>query len=138
MRDFVRDHLGPQLRRDGLQEVVILGYDQNRGEELERWARILFSDAAAAYFGGTAVHWYASTYDYFPLRCSTPIGNLPANTSSYRSLRGWKYLSGKMITGGWSKGGHRLGLGLGAARAEYLHPEICAGIPLRERHHRLA
>ena len=67
MRDFVRDHLGPQLRRDGLQEIVILGYDQNRGEELERWARILFSDAAAAaYFGGTAVHWYASTYDYFP------------------------------------------------------------------------
>lgn len=66
MRDFVRDYLGPQFKKDGLSHIPILGYDQNRGEELEKWARIMFEDKeAAAYFGGTAVHWYASTYEVF-------------------------------------------------------------------------
>lgn len=67
MRDFVRDYLGPQFEKDGLSHIVILGYDQNRGDELEKWTKAMFEDKAAAkYFGGTAVHWYASTYDYFP------------------------------------------------------------------------
>lgn len=67
MRDFVRDYLGPQFEKDGLSHIPILGYDQNRGDELEKWAKVLFDDkTAAGYFGGTAVHWYASTYDYFP------------------------------------------------------------------------
>jgi glucosylceramidase len=67
MRDFVRDYLGPQLEKDGWGHVPILGYDQNRGEELEKWVKVLFEDKEAAkYVGGTAVHWYASTYDIFP------------------------------------------------------------------------
>ena len=66
MRDFVRDYLGPQFEKDGLSHIPILGYDQNRGGELEKWAKAMFEDAKAArYFGGTAVHWYASTYDFF-------------------------------------------------------------------------
>lgn len=67
MSGFVRDYLGPQFEKDGLSHIPILGYDQNRGDELERWAKVMFEDKTAAkYFGGTAVHWYASTYDYFP------------------------------------------------------------------------
>ena len=67
MRDFVRDYLGPQLLKEQLSHVIILGYDHNRGEELERWVKVMFEDEKAAqYFGGTAVHWYGSTYDYFP------------------------------------------------------------------------
>lgn len=67
MTDFVRDYLGPTLEKDGLGEVKILGYDQNRGEELEIWAKNMYNDPKAAqYFGGTAVHWYASTFDVFP------------------------------------------------------------------------
>jgi glucosylceramidase len=66
MTDFVKDFLGPQLERDGFGNIRILGYDQNRGEELEKWARVMFRDEASSkYFAGTAVHWYASTYDYF-------------------------------------------------------------------------
>jgi glucosylceramidase len=66
MNDFVKNHLGPRLESDE-HEVKILGYDQNRGEELEKWARIMYEDEAAAkYYDGIAVHWYASTYDYFP------------------------------------------------------------------------
>jgi glucosylceramidase len=67
MSDFVRDYLGPKLEKDGWGRVKILGYDQNRGEELEKWAKSMFGTKAnARYFSGTAVHWYASTFDFFP------------------------------------------------------------------------
>ncbi|TRX54901.1 glycosyl hydrolase family 30 [Fulvivirga sp. M361] len=66
MTDFVKDHLGPRLEADG-HNVKILGYDQNRGEELKDWVNVMFQDDASAhYFDGTAIHWYASTYDWFP------------------------------------------------------------------------
>ena len=66
MTHFVKHHLGPLLRRNG-HEVKILGFDQNRGEELQKWVDVMFGDEEAAeYYDGTAMHWYASTYDYFP------------------------------------------------------------------------
>lgn len=66
MTGFVRDHLGPKLKAEG-HNVKILGYDQNRGKELEEWVKIMYQDEASSqYFDGTAVHWYASTYDWFP------------------------------------------------------------------------
>jgi glucosylceramidase len=66
MNDFVKNHLGPQLKADR-HEVKILGFDQNRDEELKKWVDVMFGDeTASAYYDGTAVHWYASTYDYFP------------------------------------------------------------------------
>jgi glucosylceramidase len=66
MVDFVKNHLGPQMEADGY-DVKILGYDQNRGRELEEWAQVLLGDEEALkYFYGTAVHWYTSTVDWFP------------------------------------------------------------------------
>jgi glucosylceramidase len=66
MTEFVKNHLGPKLEADGL-DVKILGYDQNRGEELKQWVDVMFKDEMSSkYYDGTAVHWYASTYDYFP------------------------------------------------------------------------
>ncbi len=66
MNDFVKNHLGPRLKA-GERTVKIFGYDQNRDEELIEWVDVMFDDEEAAqYFDGTAVHWYASTYDYFP------------------------------------------------------------------------
>lgn len=63
---FVKNHLGPKLEADG-HDVKILGYDQNRGEEMKEWIRAMFEDEdASKYFDGTAVHWYASTFDWFP------------------------------------------------------------------------
>ncbi|XVJ64981.1 MAG: glycoside hydrolase family 30 protein [Lacibacter sp.] len=67
MTAFVKDYLGPQLEKSGHGEIKILGYDQNRGEELEHWANVMYKDEASSkYFDGMAVHWYASTYDFFP------------------------------------------------------------------------
>jgi glucosylceramidase len=67
MTEFVKDFLGPHLEKNGMSSIKILGYDQNRGEELEQWANVMYKDEASSkYFAGMAVHWYASTYDVFP------------------------------------------------------------------------
>jgi len=67
MTEFVKNFLGPHFEKKGLDKIKILGYDQNRGEELEKWANVMYIDEASSkYFDGMAVHWYASTYDFFP------------------------------------------------------------------------
>jgi glucosylceramidase len=66
MTEFVKKHLGPKLKADG-HNVKILGFDQNRDEQLKIWVDVMFADEEASeYFDGTAVHWYASTVEYFP------------------------------------------------------------------------
>ncbi|MFN2394824.1 MAG: glycoside hydrolase family 30 beta sandwich domain-containing protein [Bacteroidales bacterium] len=64
--EFVKNHLGPQLRADS-HDTKILGYDQNRDAELIEWVDAMFDDEdAAEYYDGTAVHWYGSTFWHFP------------------------------------------------------------------------
>ena len=64
MTNFVQYHLGPRLEKDN-HDVKILGYDQNR-EHLTEWVDSMYnSEASSKYFDGTAIHWYASTYDVF-------------------------------------------------------------------------
>ncbi|MFV9551843.1 glycoside hydrolase family 30 protein [Algibacter sp. PT7-4] len=66
MTDFVQFHLGPKLEADGYGDKIILGYDQNR-EGLKEWVDEMYRDEASSkYFDGTAIHWYESTYNYFP------------------------------------------------------------------------
>lgn len=62
--EFVRDHLGPRLRGDGL-DVKILIYDQNR-DHLPQWMPMLDDPDVARYVWGAAVHWYSSTVDWYP------------------------------------------------------------------------
>ncbi|MCH1517889.1 MAG: glycosyl hydrolase [Flavobacteriaceae bacterium] len=66
MTNFVQNHLGPTLEADGKGDLVILGYDQNR-EGLNEWVDEMYKDEASSkHFDGTAIHWYESTYDFFP------------------------------------------------------------------------
>ena len=66
MTYFVNNHLGPTLEANGKGDIVILGYDQNRAD-IKDWTDIMYKDEASSkYFDGTAIHWYESTYDYFP------------------------------------------------------------------------
>lgn len=66
MVEFVKNNLGPKLEADG-HDVKILGYDQNRGKEMEEWVEVLLKDEEALkYFYGMAVHWYTGTVDWFP------------------------------------------------------------------------
>ena len=66
MTNFVQHYLGPKLEADGKGDLKILGYDQNR-EHLKEWVDSQYkNEETSKYFDGTAIHWYASTYDYFP------------------------------------------------------------------------
>jgi len=66
MTDFVEFHLGPKLEKEGFGDKIILGYDQNR-EGLKEWVDEMYrSENASKYFDGTAIHWYESTYEFFP------------------------------------------------------------------------
>lgn len=66
MTDFVEFHLGPQLEKDGYGSIRILGYDQNR-DGLKEWVDEMYRSAGASkYYAGTAIHWYESTFDFFP------------------------------------------------------------------------
>ncbi len=66
MTNFVQNHLGPQLERDGKSDIVLLGYDQNR-DHLKEWVDDMYqNEETSKYFDGTAIHWYASTYEVFP------------------------------------------------------------------------
>ena len=65
MTSFVQNHLGPKLEANG-HDVKILGYDQNR-DHLKDWVDVMYENASTSkYYAGTAIHWYASTYDIFP------------------------------------------------------------------------
>jgi glucosylceramidase len=57
-RDFVRDYLGPALRRDGLTDIKLLVFDHNRDHVAEHAGLIYADPAAAQYVWGAAFHWY--------------------------------------------------------------------------------
>ena len=66
MTNFVQNHLGPKFEKDGWADIKILGYDQNRAG-LQEWVDEMFKDEKTSkYYAGIAIHWYESTYDYFP------------------------------------------------------------------------
>ncbi len=66
MTHFVQNFLGPKLEADGKGHLKILGYDQNR-EGIREWVDVMYKDEnSSKYYDGTAIHWYESTYDYFP------------------------------------------------------------------------
>ena len=66
MTNFVQNYLGPKLAADGKGYLKILGYDQNR-EHLKEWVDSQYkNEETSKYFDGTAIHWYASTFEVFP------------------------------------------------------------------------
>ena len=66
MTDFVQNHLGPKLEKEGWGDVKILGYDQNRAG-IKEWVDVMYEDEKSSkYYDGLAVHWYESTYEVFP------------------------------------------------------------------------
>ena len=57
-RDFVKNYLGPTLKKEGLGNKKIIAWDHNRDLMVQR-ANIVFSDPEASkYFWGMGFHWY--------------------------------------------------------------------------------
>lgn len=61
-RDFVRDHLGPQLEAAGLGHVKIVIWDHNRDLLVERAGTVYADPQAARYVWGAGFHWYGEDH----------------------------------------------------------------------------
>ena len=61
-RDFVRDHLGPELVKASLGHVRIVIWDHNRDQMVERTSVVYGDPEAAKYVWGTGFHWYGENH----------------------------------------------------------------------------
>jgi len=61
-RDFVRDHLGPVLRKNGLGHIKIMVWDHNKERVYERAQIALADKKAAQTIWGLAFHWYSGDH----------------------------------------------------------------------------
>jgi glucosylceramidase len=57
-RDFVKNYLGPALRKAGLKSKKIIIWDHNRSLMYQRTSVVLDDPAAARYVWGVGYHWY--------------------------------------------------------------------------------
>jgi len=66
-RDFLKNHLGPALEREGLGDKKIIIWDHNRDLLFERASVILADPEANKYVWGTGFHWYEDWKDGKPM-----------------------------------------------------------------------
>ncbi|HJP95407.1 MAG TPA: glycoside hydrolase family 30 protein [Pyrinomonadaceae bacterium] len=57
-RDFLKNHLGPTIKREGLADKKIIAWDHNRDLIYQRARTILTDPRAAQYVWGIGYHWY--------------------------------------------------------------------------------
>jgi glucosylceramidase len=57
-RDFIKNHLGPVLQKNGLQGKKLIAWDHNRDLLYHRASTILNDPAASKYIWGIGFHWY--------------------------------------------------------------------------------
>lgn len=57
-RDFIKNHLGPTLHKNGLADKKLIAWDHNRDQIYQRASTILKDKEAAKYVWGIGYHWY--------------------------------------------------------------------------------
>src|SRR6188474_1605006 len=57
-RDFLKNHLGPVMEKEGLKDKKIIGWDHNRDLLFQRASTLLNDKEAAKYLWGIGFHWY--------------------------------------------------------------------------------
>jgi len=57
-RDFLKNHLGPTMVREGLEDVHIIVWDHNRDLMIQRAQTIFDDPEASQYAWGIGFHWY--------------------------------------------------------------------------------
>ena len=57
-RDFLKNYLGPTLKREGLSEKKVIAWDHNRDLIYQRASTILSDPQAAKFVWGIGYHWY--------------------------------------------------------------------------------
>jgi glucosylceramidase len=57
-RDFLKNYLGPTMKREGLAEKKIIAWDHNRDLIYQRVSTLLADPKAASFVWGIGYHWY--------------------------------------------------------------------------------
>jgi glucosylceramidase len=57
-RDFIKNHLGPTLKKNGLADKKLIAWDHNRDLLYQRASTYLSDPEAAKYIWGIGFHWY--------------------------------------------------------------------------------
>ncbi|QIX61470.1 glycoside hydrolase family 30 protein [Hymenobacter sp. BT18] len=57
-RDFIKEYLGPTLKKGGLGDRKLIAWDHNRDQVYQRASTILDDPEAAKYVWGIGYHWY--------------------------------------------------------------------------------
>ncbi|MBD2714891.1 glycoside hydrolase family 30 protein [Microvirga sp. STR05] len=57
-RDFVKGYLGPTLKKNGLSDKKLIGWDHNRDLIFQRAATLFDDPEASKYYWGLGFHWY--------------------------------------------------------------------------------
>jgi glucosylceramidase len=57
-RDFIKNHLGPTLHKNGLGDKKLIAWDHNRDLIYQRASTVLNDPEAAKYVWGIGFHWY--------------------------------------------------------------------------------
>lgn len=66
-RDFLKNYLGPTLKKEGLGDKNIIVWDHNRDLLFQRASTILNDPEAAKYVWGIGFHWYEDWKDGIPM-----------------------------------------------------------------------
>jgi glucosylceramidase len=59
-RDFIKNYLGPAIRKNRREDLKVIIWDHNRDVVFERANAVLSDPEAAQYVWGTGLHWYVS------------------------------------------------------------------------------
>ena len=101
-RDFIRDHLGPDLAAAGMGGVHLCILDHNR-DLMDAWTKTVYSDPAAAKFvWGAAMHWYVSEDFAAPARAHAAFPDKATLFTEGCNDRG--EAKGKWSLGQWDHG----------------------------------
>ncbi|GMS97778.1 hypothetical protein PENTCL1PPCAC_19953, partial [Pristionchus entomophagus] len=100
--DFVKNHLGPAMRKSNAsREVIVIGLDDNRFA-LPEWADVMFSDpAVSSYVAGIGVHWYNDTNSNISLLATTHERHPDKFLLATEACNGWLKVQEKGVRLGW-------------------------------------
>ncbi|CAG9533307.1 unnamed protein product [Cercopithifilaria johnstoni] len=103
-RDFIKNHLGPTLRRSKVGRNISLMIMDDQRTQLPIWADVVLKDKEAAqYVSGIAVHWYS---DFVPVLQLSKTHNRHPNKFIFgtEACTGFKPFEHSPLLGDWSRG----------------------------------
>jgi glucosylceramidase len=103
-RDFLKNHLGPTMEKEGLKDKKIIGWDHNRDLIYQRASTLLNDKDAAKYLWGIGFHWYEPWSGGDPMYDNVKLVNEAFPGTNLLFTEGCKEAFDLKKTGNWQLG----------------------------------